>query len=183
MEILQHGLFLFLQVVRQRTVCDDGLHLFMDNFHESLLLLGIGIKLHEQTCTRARQTHYVTVRADAVRTSFALTDRLQVAGREDASDHLHIQVICHRERNVIRGILDAVGSRRGLHCAAEVVLLLTHRYGDMMVDHFFTVAFLGLHAAKPEADQLLHFRILRVDVSDKDKGEVRRVRKACLVNL
>ena len=53
----------------------------------------------------------------------------------------------------------------------------------MMVNHFFVIAFLRLHATKPEADQLLHFRILGVNVSDKDKGEVRRVREACFVNL
>ena len=155
----------------------------MDDFHEACLLLRIGVKLHDQGSLRRRQDREIAVRTNAIRTTFALTDRFQVTGAQDTSDHLHIQVIGNRIRDVIRRILDAVRRRSSLHLAAEIVLLLTFCDRDMMVDNLLQLVLFGLHTTEPLADQFLHFGVIGVDVTHKDEGEVRRVRKARFVDL
>ena len=52
-----------------------------------------------------------------------------------------------------------------------------------MVVNNLLVTFLRLEATEPQADQVAHLRIIRIDVSYEDKGEVCRVRKTLAVNL
>ena len=59
----------------------------------------------------------------AIRTTFALADRLQIACTEDTTDHLHVEVISEVVRYIVRGVLDTIRSGRGLHLAAKIVLL------------------------------------------------------------
>ena len=99
--ILEHGLFLLLQIGCQRSILHDGHHFLVDNLHKTFLLVRVGVKLHNQPRTRHRQTSETATAAHAITTAFTLADRLQIAGRENTANHLHIQCVRQGKRNIV----------------------------------------------------------------------------------
>ena len=181
-ETLEHDLFLFLQVSCQRTVLHDRHHLFMDDLHQSFLFQRIGVKLHDQLCFRRRDTTQRTIGAYTVRTTLALTNRLQVTLAQHTTYHADIQTIRQAVRNIVRGVLDEVRSRRSLHLTTEIVLLLTQCHRLVMINHTLLAVLLRLQTAQPLTDQFFGLRVIRIDITYEYEGKVSRVGKTCFIH-
>ena len=154
----------------------------MNNTHQFGLLLRVSVKLHNQHCTWHRANVHPSCTTYAIRTAFALADRLQIAGRKDTTNHLHIQVVSQRIWHIIRCILNTVAGSLGLHLAGEVVLLHAHCHANLIIRSF--LHFLGgLQSAQPLAYLCLEGFIRRIYITYKEERKVSRVSKTCFVHL
>ena len=89
--ILEHGFALFVHILSQRSVAEDGLNLLVDDFHNPLLFVRIGVELYDQVLFVDRNTAHTSAYSNAVRAAFSFANRLEVAGIQYASDHLQVQ--------------------------------------------------------------------------------------------